>query len=81
MVEPRVVSDIAWVFGISRPKIGVGSEGSALVGGKIGMGLERLCGSPTAAVWSQGIYVSRAKTATGCEQYGSFAVGRLQAVQ
>ena len=69
------------VFGISRPKSGIGSEGSVLVGGKTGMGCERLYGSPTVAVWSQGIYAGRAKTAMGCELYGSFAVERLQAVQ
>lgn len=66
MVEPRLVPGLQ-ELGISRPKIGVGSHGSALVGGKTGMGLERLYGSPTVAVWSQGMYVGRAKTAMGCE--------------
>jgi hypothetical protein len=66
MVEPRLVSDIL-VFGISRPKIGVGSQGSALVGGKTGMCLERLYGSPTVVVWSQGMDVGRAKIVMGCE--------------
>ncbi|GBG58470.1 hypothetical protein SPFL3102_02192 [Sporomusaceae bacterium FL31] len=55
------------VFGISRPKISVGSQGSALVGGKTSMSLERLYGSPTVVVWSQEIYVGRAKIVTGCE--------------
>ncbi len=55
------------VFGIGRPKINVGSKGSALVGGKTGMGLERLCGSLTVVVWSQGIYAGRAKIAKGSE--------------
>ena len=66
MVEPRLVSGIS-VFGISRPKVGVGSKGSALAGGKTGMSLERLYGSPTVVVWSQGICVGRAKIARGCE--------------
>lgn len=78
MVEPRLVSDRIYRFGISRPKIVVGSRGSAVVGGKTGMGLERLCGSPTVVVWSQGIYVGRAKIIMGCEFYGSIAVERLQ---
>jgi len=69
-------------LGISRSKIAVGSEnGSAVVGEKIAIGLERLYGSPTVVVWSQGMYCSRAKTIMGCEFNGSFAVGRLQAVQ
>jgi hypothetical protein len=42
------------------------------------MSLERRCGSPTVVVWSQGIYVGRAKIAMGCELYGSAAVERLQ---
>ena len=42
------------------------------------MGLERLYGSPTVVVWSQGIYVGRAKIVMGCEPYGSIAVVRLQ---
>ena len=67
MVEPRLVSGIQKVLGISRPKIGIGSRGSVLVGGKTGMGCERLYGSPTVVVWSQGIYVGRAKIAMGCE--------------
>lgn len=36
MVEPRLVSGPKG-FGISRPKIIVGSKGSAVVGGKIDM--------------------------------------------
>ena len=67
MVEPRLASDIHKVFGVSRPKISVGSAGSVLVGGKTGMSCERLYGSPTVVVWSQGIYVGRAKIAMGCE--------------
>ena len=55
------------VFGVSRPKIIVGSKGSAVVGGQIDMCLERLCGSPTVIVWSQGMYGCRAKTVMGCE--------------
>jgi hypothetical protein len=66
------------VFGIGRPKIVVGSEGSAIVGGQTGIGLERRCGSPTVVVWSQGMYVGRAKIVMGCEPHGSIAVGRLQ---
>ena len=66
------------MFGIGRPKSGVGSQGSALVGGKTGMGLERRYGSPTVVVWSQGMYVGRAKIVMGCELYGSIAVERLQ---
>jgi hypothetical protein len=31
------------------------------------MRLVRLCGGPTVAVWSKGMYNSRAKTATGAE--------------
>ena len=42
--------------------------------GKTGMSCERLYGSPTVVVWSQGIYVGRAKIIMGCELYGSFAV-------
>ncbi|MBP2664717.1 MAG: hypothetical protein H6Q71_2665, partial [Firmicutes bacterium] len=56
-------------------------NGSAVVGEKIAICLERLCGSQTVVVWSQGMYVSRAKTIMGCEFNGSLAVGRLQAVQ
>ena len=81
MVEPRLASDIHRVFGVSRPKISVGSSGSVLVGGKTGMSLERRYGSPTVVVWSQGICVGRAKIAMGCELYGSIAVGRLQSVR
>ena len=55
------------VFGIGRPKIGVGSQGLASVGGKTGMGRERLYGSPTVVVWSQVIYAGRAKIARGFE--------------
>jgi hypothetical protein len=62
-------------LGISRTKITVGSaEGSAVVGEQIAVCLERLCGSPTVIVWSQGMYGSRAKTIMGCERNGSFAV-------
>ncbi len=53
------------VFDVSRPKIGVGSKGSALVGGQIVICLVRLCGSPTVAVWSKGMYGGRAKTIMG----------------
>ena len=67
MVEPRSVSDIVVVFGIGRPKIGVGSQGSVAVGGKTGVGRERLYGSPTVVVWSQVIYVGRAKIVRGSE--------------
>jgi hypothetical protein len=55
------------VFGISRPKIDIGSQGSVLVGGKTGISLEKLYGSPTVVVWFQGIYVGRAKIAKGSE--------------
>ncbi|MPL58490.1 hypothetical protein SDC9_04023 [bioreactor metagenome] len=59
-------------FGISRPKIAVGSAptGSAVVGGKIGACSERLYGSPTVVVWSQGMCIGRAKTVMGCEVIG-----------
>ena len=62
--------DWYWVarLGISRTKIAVGSEeGSAVVGEKIVICFERLYGSPTAIVWSQEMYDSRAKTVMGCE--------------
>lgn len=68
-------------LGISRSKIAVGSKGSAVVGEKIVICLERLYDSPTVIVWSQGMYSNRAKTIMGCELYGSFAVERLQAAQ
>ncbi len=54
---------------ISRPKIGVGSAGSALVGGQIAVCLVRLYGSPTVVVWSKGMYCGRAKTARGSEGF------------
>lgn len=81
MVEPRLVSGLTMGLGINRSKIAAGSKGSAVVGEKIVICLERLYGSPTVIVWSQGMYSSRAKTIMGCEFYGSFAVERLQAVQ
>jgi len=65
------------VFDISRPKIIVGSKGSAVVGGQMIICLERLCGSPTVIVWSQGMYGCRAKTIMGCEYNGSFAGGSV----
>ncbi|MCX7781836.1 MAG: hypothetical protein N2491_13200 [Negativicutes bacterium] len=80
MVEPRLVSGPCGL-GISRPKIVVGSKGSAAVGGQTGIGRERLYGSPTVVVWSQVMYVGRAKIVMGCELYGSLAVERLQAVR
>jgi hypothetical protein len=52
-------------FGTGRPKIGVRSEGLASVGGQIAVCLVRLCGSPTAVVWSKGMYSGRAKTVMG----------------
>ncbi len=52
-------------FGISRPKIIVGSNGSAVVGGQIVICLVRLYSSPTVVVWSKGMYGGRAKTAKG----------------
>ncbi len=55
------ISPSYMVFGIGRPKISVGSMGSALVSGKIVMCLVRLYGSPTVVVWSKGMYGSRAK--------------------
>ena len=54
-------------LGISRPKVVIGSRGSVVAGGKIGMSREKLYGSPTVVVWFQVIYVGRAKTAKGCE--------------
>lgn len=71
-------------FGIGRPKSGVGSQGSALVSGQIGICLLWLCGSPTVVVWSKGMCVGRAKTAVGSGEgppetdSGFIAVGRLQ---
>ena len=73
MVEPRLVSGLTGL-GISRPKIIVGSKGSAVVGGQIGIIRERLYGSPTVVMWSQVSVVGRAKIVMGCECYGSFAV-------
>ncbi|WP_069972739.1 hypothetical protein [Propionispora sp. 2/2-37] len=64
MVEPRLVPDLN-KFGISRPKIGIGSGGSVSVGGKIGICLLWLCGSPTVVVWSKEMYAGRAKIARG----------------
>ncbi len=55
------------MFGISRPKIAVGSKGSVVVGGQTGVCRERLYGSPTVVMWSQVIYVGRAKIVMGCE--------------
>ena len=52
-------------FDIGRPKISVGSQGSALIGGQIAICLVRLYGSPTVVVWSKGMYISRAKTVRG----------------
>ena len=69
------------MFGIGRPKIVVGSKGSAVVGGQMIICLERLCGSPTVIAWSQKMYDCRAKTIMGCEFNGSFVVERLQVVQ
>lgn len=46
---------------MGRPKMIVGSAGSAMVGGKIVILSERLYGSPTVIVWSQGRYNSRVK--------------------
>ncbi|GMB00729.1 hypothetical protein [Pelosinus sp. IPA-1] len=54
-------------FGIGRPKIIVGSKGSAVVGGQIVICLVRLCGSPTVVVWSKGMCNGRAKTVMGAE--------------
>ena len=73
MVEPRLVSGLQWL-GISRPKIGIGSRGSVSVGGQTGDISERLYGSPTVVMWSQGSVVGRATIAMGCELHGSFAV-------
>ena len=49
-------------FGVSRPKIHVGSAGSAWVGGQMVICLVRLYGSPTVVVWSKGMHVGRAET-------------------
>ena len=66
MVEPRLVSGLRGL-GISRPKIGVGSKGSGSVGGQTGDISERLYGSPTVVMWSQGSVVGRATIVMGCE--------------
>ena len=73
MVEPRLVSGLKGL-GISRPKVVVGSKGSAVAGGQTGDISERLYGSPTVVMWSQGSVVGRATIAMGCELHGSFAV-------
>ena len=65
MVEPRLVSDLTLGFGISRPKIGIGSKGSVSVGGQIGICLVKLYGSPTVVVWLKGMCIGRAKTVVG----------------
>jgi len=67
MVEPRAVSDILWCSALVGQRLASGRKGSALVGGKTGMGLERLYGSPTVVVWSQGMCVGRAKIVRGSE--------------
>ena len=66
MVGPRLVSGLHGL-GMSRPKIVVGSRGSAVVGGKTGGIRERLYGSPTVVMWSQVSVVGRATIAMGCE--------------
>ena len=66
MVEPRLVSGLQGL-GISRPKVVVGSNGSAVVGGQTGGIRERLYGSPTVVMWSQVSVVGRAKIVMGCE--------------
>ena len=66
MVEPRLVSGLKGL-GISRPKVVVGSKGSAVAGGQTGDISERLYGSPTVVMWSQVSIVGRAKIAAGCE--------------
>ena len=64
-------------FGIGRPKIIVGSKGSAVVGGKIVICLLWLYGSPTVVVWSKEMCNGRAKTAIGAEVTG---VGRCREI-
>ena len=76
MVEPRLVLDLTR-FGIGRPKSIVGSQGSAVVGGKIVMCLLWLYGSPTVVVWSKGMDNGRAKTGMGSEVTG---VGRCREI-
>ena len=66
MVEPRLVSGLMGL-GMSRPKVVVGSNGSAVAGGQTGGVRERLYGSPTVVMWSQVSIVGRAKIAAGCE--------------
>ena len=66
MVEPRLVSGLMGL-GMSRPKVVVGSKGSAVAGGQTGGVRERLYGSPTVVMWSQVSIVGRAKIAAGCE--------------
>ena len=73
MVEPRLAPG-SHGLGVSRPKIVVGSQGSAAVGGQTGDIRERLDGSPTVVMWSQASAVGRATIVMGCESYGSFAV-------
>ena len=70
---------------MGRPKIIVGSAGSAIVSGKIAIFSERLYGSPTVIVWSQGRYGSRVKIVRCAGEVsrelfleGSIAVERLQ---
>ena len=68
MVEPRLVSDsLQGSALVGQRLLSDLFPGSAVVGGKIGAGLERLYGSPTVVVWSQGMCISRAKTVMGCE--------------
>lgn len=64
-------------FDMGRPKITVGSAGSAIVSGKIAMLSERLYGSPTVVVWSQGMHGGRAKTVRGA---GGVSRGLLRGV-
>ena len=79
MVEPRLASDLEKGFGVSRPKIHVGSMGSVWVGGQMVICLVRLYGSPTVVVWSKGMCGCRAKTARGAgKPSGSFHRGLLQ---
>ena len=57
-------------LGVSRPKVVAGSAGSAAAGGQTGGGCERLYGSPTVVMRSQGSAVGRAKIVKGCEIKG-----------
>ena len=66
MVEPRLVSGLKGL-GMSRPKVVVGSSGSAAAGGQTGGIRERLYGSPTVVMWSQVSVVGRATIVMGCE--------------